>query len=219
MKKEMTIWGVGLRFTVFSTLYVILALAVHYLWYPVFVIEVIPHAALTAIGLILITIGVLIWVAGSKEVDRAFEEGVLATQGVYALCRHPIYGNAIFFTIPGVLLFFRSWLLLSVPLVMYAIFKVLIREEEGYLRQTFGEAYLAYEREVNAVFPKIWKAYGNLWYPEDTGQIADRVYAAKVRDVNLFLYAEGQQALAFDAAYAGNTLQEELERLPLPPNR
>jgi hypothetical protein len=30
-----------------------------------------------------------IWVAASKAVDQAFEEGVLATQGVYALCRHP----------------------------------------------------------------------------------------------------------------------------------
>ena len=123
MKKEMTLWGVGPRFTIFSTLYVMLALAVHYLWYPAFVMEGIPYAVLVAIGLLLVAIGVPIWVAGGKAVDRAFEEGVLATQGVYALCRHPIYGNAIFFTIPGVLLLFRSWLLLSVPLVMYAFHK------------------------------------------------------------------------------------------------
>ena len=217
MKKEMTLWGVGPRFTIFSTLYVMLALAVHYLWYPAFVMEGIPYAVLVAIGLLLVAIGVPIWVAGGKAVDRAFEEGVLATQGVYALCRHPIYGNAIFFTIPGVLLLFRSWLLLSVPLVMYAIFKVLIRQEDEYLRQAFGEAYLAYEREVNAVFPQVWKAYSNLWYPVDTGQIADRVYAVKVKDVNLFLYADGQQTLAFDAAYAGDTLQEEIKRLPIAP--
>ena len=213
----MTVWGIGLRFTLFSSLYFVLVLIVHYVWYPTFLIQRVPYAVLVVAGLILITIGVPIWIAAARSVDRAFAEGILMAQGVYALCRHPLYGNTIFFTIPGVLLFFRSWLLLSVPLIMYALFKLLIREEEDYLRQTFGEAYLAYEREVNTVFPQVWKAYSNLWYPEDTGQIADNVYAIRVRDVNLFFHAEGQQVLAFDAAYAGNTLQEELERLPLPP--
>jgi protein-S-isoprenylcysteine O-methyltransferase Ste14 len=104
-------------------------------------------------------------------VDRAFEAGSLATQGIYALCRHPIYGNAIFFTIPGMLLFFRSWLLFTVPLVMYIVFRLLIKEEDEYLRQKFGPAYLIYEKKVNAVFPKVWKAYSNLWYPAPTGQV------------------------------------------------
>jgi hydroxyacylglutathione hydrolase len=217
MSKKMTVWGIGLRFTLFSSLYFVLVLVIHYVWYPTFVIRGVPYAVLAVAGVILIAIGVPIWIAAARSVDRAFEEGILMTQGVYALCRHPIYGNAIFFTIPGVLLFFRSWLLLSVPLVMYALLKVLIREEENYLRQTFGEAYLAYEKEVNAVFPQVWEVYSNLWYPEDTGQITDNVYAVKVRDVNLFLYAVGQHILAFDAASAGDDLQEELKRLPIAP--
>jgi hydroxyacylglutathione hydrolase len=217
MKKEMTTWGVGHKFTVFSVLYLILALVVHYVWYPLFVIEEIPHVIIIAIGLILIAIGVPIWVAGSKAVDRAFEEGVLATQGVYALCRHPIYGNAIFFTIPGVLLFFRSWLLLTVPVAMYIIFRLLIREEEDYLRQEFGATYLEYEREVNAVFPRVWKLRRSLWYPVDTGQVAENVYAIGVKDANMFIYADGEHAIAIDAAYAGNALQEELKRLPIDP--
>ena len=69
------------------------------------------YALLIVAGVILLAIGVPIWVTASKEVDRAYEGEYLATQGIYALCRHPIYGNAIFFTIPGILLFFRSWLL------------------------------------------------------------------------------------------------------------
>jgi hydroxyacylglutathione hydrolase len=217
MKKEMTTWGVGHKFTVFSVLYLILALVVHYVWYPLFVIEEIPHVIIIATGLILIAIGVPIWVAGSKAVDRAFEEGVLATQGVYALCRHPIYGNAIFFTIPGVLLFFRSWLLLTVPVAMYIIFRLLIREEEDYLRQEFGATYLEYEREVNAVFPRVWKLRRSLWYPVDTGQVAENVYAIGVKDANMFIYADGKHAIAIDAAYAGDALQEELKRIPIEP--
>ena len=217
MKKEMTIWGVGPRFTFLSVLYLILALVVHYVWYPLFVIQSIPYAIFVVVGLLLMAIGIPIWVTASKAVDRAFEEGVLATQGVYALCRHPTYGNAIFFTIPGVLMFFRSWLLLTVPVAMYVIFRLLIGEEEDYLRQKFGPAYLEYEKEVNAVFPKVWKLRRSLWYPLDTSQVAENVYAVRVGDVNMFIYANGEHAIAIDAAYGGDTLREELKRLPISP--
>jgi hypothetical protein len=59
-------------------------------------------------------------------------------------------------------MFFRSWLLLTVPLVMYAIPKLLIHQEDDYLRRAFREAYLACEREVNAVLPKVRRAYSYL---------------------------------------------------------
>jgi hydroxyacylglutathione hydrolase len=217
MRREMTIWGIGHKFTIFSVLYLILALVVHYVWYPLFVIQGIPYAVFVVVGLILMAVGIPIWVIASKAVDRAFEEGGLATQGVYALCRHPIYGNAIFFTIPGLLLFFRSWLLLTVPVAMYIIFRLLIRGEEDYLRQKFGLAYLEYEKEVNAVFPKVWKLRRSLWYPVDTARVTENVYAIRVKDANMFIYAEGEHAIAIDAAYAGNALQEELKRLPISP--
>lgn len=217
MSKKMTVWGVGPRFTLFSTLYFILALVVHYAWYPTFVIQGIPYAVLVVVGIILIAIGVLIWVAASKTVDRAFEEGSLATQGTYALCRHPIYGNTIFFTIPGILLSFRSWLLLTVPLVMYVVFKLLIKEEDEYLRQRFGPAYLEYEKEVNAVFPKVWKVYSILFYPAPTGQVTENVYAVKDRDVNMFIYTAGEHTVAIDAAYSVDALREELRQLPIDP--
>ena len=217
MKKEMTIWGVGPKFTFLSILYLILVLVVHCVWYPLFVIQGIPYAVFVVVGLLLMAIGVPIWVTASKAVDRAFEEGVLATQGIYALCRHPTYGNTIFFTIPGVLMFFRSWLLLAVPVAMYVIFRLLIGEEEDYLRQKFGPAYLEYEKEVNAVFPKVWRLRRSLLYPVDTGQVAENVYAVRVGDVNMFIHADGEHAIAIDAAYTGDALREELKRLPISP--
>jgi hydroxyacylglutathione hydrolase len=217
MSKEMTVWGVGGKFTLFSVLYLALALAAHYVWYPLFVMRGIPYALLIAAGVILVAIGVPIWVTASREVDRAYEGEYLATQGVYALCRHPIYGNAIFFTIPGILLFFRSWLLLTVPVAMYAIFKVLIRGEEAYLREKFGNAYLEYAREVNAVFPRLWKLRSAFWYPASTGQVAEHVYAITAGDASMFIYADGERAIAVDAGYGGPALQKELQRIPVDP--
>jgi hydroxyacylglutathione hydrolase len=215
MSRQMTVWGVGPRFTLLSVLYLALALAAHYVWYPLFVMRGIPYALLIPAGVILITIGVPIWVTAAKEVDRAYEEGYLAMQGVYALCRHPIYGNAIFLTIPGILLFFRSWLLLTVPVAMYVIFRVLIGEEETHLREAFGEAYVAYAKEVNLAFPRLWKLRSAFWYPTPTGQVAERVYAVTAGDASMFIYADGEHAIAIDAGYGGQALQQELERIPV----
>jgi hydroxyacylglutathione hydrolase len=214
-KGKMTIWGVGLRFTVFSVLYLALTLIVHYVWYPIFAIRGVPHGVLAVAGLLLLAIGVPIWRAGSRAVDQAFDEGHLATQGVYALCRHPIYGSATFFVIPGILLFFRSWLLLTVPVAMYVLARLLVRREEAYLQEKFGQAYLEYAGRVNALFPKVWRPYSATWYPVETGQVAEYVYAVRVRDVNMFIYADGEHAVAIDAAYAKDKLRKEAKRLPI----
>jgi hydroxyacylglutathione hydrolase len=215
MGKQMTIWGVGLKFALFSVLCFVLALVVHVTWYPLFVIQGVPPVVLIAVGLILIAIGVPLWVAASRGVDRAFEAGELATQGVYALCRHPIYGSATFFVIPGILLLFRSWVLLAVPVAMAVLARLLVRREEAYLQEKFGQAYLEYAARVGALFPRIWRFYHAMWYPVDTGQVTEHVYAIRVRDVNMFIYADGEHAIAIDTTYSGDNLRQEARRLPV----
>jgi hydroxyacylglutathione hydrolase len=215
MGKQMTIWGVGPKFTAFSVLCLVLALVVHVIWYPLSVIQGMPPVVLIAVGLILISIGVPIWGAASREVDRAFEAGELATQGVYALCRHPIYGSATFFVIPGILLLFRSWVLLAVPVAMAVLARLLVRREEVYLREKFGQAYLEYAASVGALFPRIWRLYHAMWYPVDTGQVMEHVYAVRVGDVNMFIYADGEHAVAIDTAYSEDRLRREAKRLPV----
>jgi glyoxylase-like metal-dependent hydrolase (beta-lactamase superfamily II)/protein-S-isoprenylcysteine O-methyltransferase Ste14 len=217
MKKEMTVWGVGLRFSLLSLACAALALGAHFVWYPLFVIRAIPYGLLVTLGVILMAIGIPIWVMAGIQVDRAFEEGVLATQGMYALCRHPIYGNGIFFTLPGVLLFFRSWLLLLVPVATYLIGRLLIQEEEEYLRQKFGPAYRDYERQVNPLFPRVWKLRAAWFYPVPTGQIAEHVYAVQDGNVNAFIYADRSHAIAIDTGYTGDMPRKELARLAIPP--
>lgn len=56
--KHMTIWGVGLKFALFSVLCFALALVVHVIWSPLFVIQGIPPVVLITVGLTLIAIGV-----------------------------------------------------------------------------------------------------------------------------------------------------------------
>ena len=59
-------------------------------------------------------------------------------------------------SVPGVALVMSSWIGLAVPLVMYVILRVLVREEETYLERRFGDEYRAYQRRVPAVLPLGW---------------------------------------------------------------
>lgn len=101
---------------------------------------------------------------------------------------------------------------------MYVLLKLLIAEEENYLRQRFGEAYTEYEREVNAVFPKFWKFVGNFFYPLPTGQVTENLYAIKVKDANLFIHTDDEHAIAIDAGFPGDVLQDEFKQLPIIPD-
>jgi protein-S-isoprenylcysteine O-methyltransferase Ste14 len=75
------------------------------------------------------------------------------------LVRHPIYSAWIVFILPGIVLPTASWPLLLTPLFAYAAFKLLIRHEDDYLQERFGEAYLDYRNRVNELLliPIPWR--------------------------------------------------------------
>jgi protein-S-isoprenylcysteine O-methyltransferase Ste14 len=87
-------------------------------------------------------------------IHKYFNEGKLATRGVYAYFRHPIYGSWIVFIVPGVVLMLNSLLGLTVPFFMYVVFSALIKEEEEYLEEKFGDEYFEYKRKVGSIFPR-----------------------------------------------------------------
>ena len=96
----MTIWGVGPKFAFLSSLYFLFVLILHFVFYPLFVIEIIPYALLVATGIILMSIGIPIWILSAKTIVKGFSQGKLITDGIYAICRHPLYGHGIFFIFP-----------------------------------------------------------------------------------------------------------------------
>jgi hydroxyacylglutathione hydrolase len=214
----MTLWGIGPRLILLTALYAVPIIIAQYAGYPRFLIQGVPDAVFIVLGSALIVIGLPIWVWASRSVDRAYDEGTLATQGAYALCRHPIYGNAIFFSIPGILLFFRSWLLLSIPVAAYLFCKLLLRKEEERLRRKFGSAYRDYEKAVPALFPKVWNVTKCFFYPAPTIRLDENVSAVRDGDVNMFLYTDGADTIAVDAGYSAKAVSRELRRLAVDPS-
>jgi protein-S-isoprenylcysteine O-methyltransferase Ste14 len=112
-----------------------------------------PRPWVIAVGAALLAVGLPMCVAAVITLARDFEAGKLFTGGPYAWCRHPIYASWVVFNVPGMVLLADSWLGLLVPIPMYVALRLLVREEERWLEQTFGDAYRAYRARVPAVLP------------------------------------------------------------------
>lgn len=159
MSEKMTVWGIGPIFAIISILYFLAVVFINFRYPQYFVIKNMPYSVFIIIGIILLLIGIPLWIVSAKSILTGFKEGRLLIEGVYSIVRHPLYSAFIVFIVPGIVMFFRSWILFTVPIVMYITFKILIKKEEHYLEQKFGQLYLDYKSTVNAVFPclRFWK--------------------------------------------------------------
>lgn len=152
-EKRMTLLGVGLEFTIISITYTAIILALHFLWMSHFSIPV-PRVLTLLFGILLVVIGIPIYLISGLTIHKYFNEGKLATKGIYGYFRHPIYGSWIVFIVPGVVLIINSVIGLTIPIFMYALFKILIVEEDTYLEEKFGEEFFKYKKRVGGIFPK-----------------------------------------------------------------
>jgi protein-S-isoprenylcysteine O-methyltransferase Ste14 len=150
--KRLSRWGVGPKTFAPAVVYLLAAWAVTSAWPGVCKIPS-PPGIVDVIAAVLIGLGVALWLTGIITVMRAYGRDQLATSGVFALVRHPVYAAWITLILPGLALRTRSWPMLLTSLVAYAIFKRLIPREDKYLTERFGQAYLDYRRCVNEVIP------------------------------------------------------------------
>jgi len=83
----------------------------------------------------------------------------LTTSGPYAYTRNPLYLGSLMLA-AGFAIAARSWLIIAVMLLMFAVIYVpVIAGEERYLRQTFP-GYDDYARHVPRMLPRL-RPYGN----------------------------------------------------------
>ena len=149
----MTRCGIGPKFFTIAVLYAIPAGWLSYRYPDLFVIRSVPYWAIVCVAAGLLAVGTVIYAKALRTFNRCYRQGCLAREGAFSLVRHPIYAAWIWLIIPGCVLFFRSWLLLTVPFVAYVVFKVLIREEDDYLHRKFGQSYLEYRSRTREMFP------------------------------------------------------------------
>ncbi|HZD52392.1 MAG TPA: isoprenylcysteine carboxylmethyltransferase family protein [Woeseiaceae bacterium] len=100
-----------------------------------------------------LTIGLRYIVRGGRG-GRVYADD-LVTEGVYGLCRNPMYtGNMLLVT--GLAIASNSFvtLMTAVPLVVFA-YSAIVAAEEAYLRNKFGAAFDAYCQDVPRWLPDI----------------------------------------------------------------
>jgi protein-S-isoprenylcysteine O-methyltransferase Ste14 len=101
-----------------------------------------------ALGLALAFAGVAAVIRHRTTIVPHRPVATLLTDGAYRLSRNPMYtGLAIAYL--GLALLFGSWWPLALwPLVIVAVRHLVIRPEEQYLAQRFGQAYTDYQSRV-----------------------------------------------------------------------
>jgi len=159
MSKTMTRCGIGPAFSIVAVLSGILTGGLTYMYPDRLTIRGIPYWAPAILGIGFLGVGTVVYMYSLRIFNRGYRKGLLVTDGPYSVVRHPIYAAWILLICPGLVLFFRSWPMLFVPLTAYVSFKAFIHKEDDYLKDKFGPAYLDYRSKVDELFPnrRFWR--------------------------------------------------------------
>jgi protein-S-isoprenylcysteine O-methyltransferase Ste14 len=98
-----------------------------------------------------LTIGLAYIKRGGK--DKNVFAKRLVTEGVFAHCRNPLYlGNILIIVGLGIVAHSLLFYLIGIPLFIF-FYMAIIRAEENYLANKFGQEYIEYCRSVNRFIP------------------------------------------------------------------
>lgn len=121
--------------------------------------SIIPSLLFIIAGVLCSAGGAVLWGAAvfGARIDIKIKSNQLATGGIYASVRNPIY-SAFLFACTGALLFCRNWYVLLLPLLFWLYLTVFMKlTEEKWLAERFGDEYAAYCKQVNRFIPWIKK--------------------------------------------------------------
>ena len=111
--------------------------------------------AVTVAGIVLVLAGLALAASGVAGVVRHRTTIVphrqvttLVTAGGYRWSRNPMYTGLAVASLGAALLIGSWWALLLLPLVLLGVTRLVIRPEEEYLSERFGQQYLEYRSRV-----------------------------------------------------------------------
>lgn len=110
---------------------------------------------ITVIGLILIILGIAFWLLANlkSKIDDEIKSNRLATTGIYGIVRHPIYA-AFLYVVTGAILITDNLYLFVLPIIYWIVLTIgMIKTEEKWLTDKFGESYDEYSRKVSRFVP------------------------------------------------------------------
>ncbi len=148
--------GIGPTLASLSISYFVSTVALAIYFSPFLRLPVISKDLRITIGAAFIAMGIVLYITGVIFMLKAYNADKLCTSGAFALCRHPIYSAWICFIVPGLSFWANSLLSFTTPLVMYIIFKILIKKEDRYLMTKFDTDYILYKKNTPEILPLGW---------------------------------------------------------------
>ena len=148
-------WGIGPRFGLPCVGYGIATVLLTRRFPSVFGFPNDAHVVVGVLGLLLVSVGVVIYLTTLGWFLAARKGEALVTTGPFRVVRHPLYATWLWLICPGIALLCSSWLTLGVIPVGYVAFRSFIKDEEDELECRFGREYEMYQREVSQIFPRL----------------------------------------------------------------
>lgn len=110
-------------------------------------------------GGIIIVLGIIIWFIGAMRsgMDRNITENKLKTDGIYSWVRNPMYTGCWFIMVGITFMWHNYFVLPMIPVDWIILTVVLIKTEEKWLFEVYGDEYAEYKRSVNRCIP---------WFPK-----------------------------------------------------
>ena len=113
------------------------------------------YGAFRIFGIVIEFSGVMAFVASVTEMKDNWRAGVqrkdktkLVTTGIYAISRNPAFLGFILMYL-GILCAFFNWCLLGATILVVVLFHLqIVKVEEPFLIEAFGQEYLAYKKKV-----------------------------------------------------------------------
>ena len=102
--------------------------------------------AFLAIGMIFIIIS-LFNLGKSVRLGLPSEQTTFKSHGIYKISRNPMYVGLHLVTLSS-MIFSLNWIVIAMGVYSFVIYHFIIKGEENFLKNRFGEAYLTYQRKV-----------------------------------------------------------------------
>lgn len=147
MSKKMEIEGVGPKIILLGVIYYIIAYFVNKNYPDAFTITN-NAGSLNWLTITLSIIGLFLWISSVVLLLRFFPKGKLITGGPFRVFLNPLYNAFTFFIFPAIALYYNSWIFFGAGVVFLVATITIGKEEERYLRDTFGKEYDEYRKSV-----------------------------------------------------------------------
>ncbi|GAB4069691.1 isoprenylcysteine carboxylmethyltransferase family protein [Ancylobacter sonchi] len=142
-----------------------------------------PHEIIESVGVVLLFVAIAgrtwcsLYISGRKKSE-------IVALGPYSISRNPLYVFSFIGAAGAGAQFGSLVAAVAATLLTWLVFSVVVRKEERFLAERFGETYLIYKARV----PRFWPNF-RLWQNVDTLEIRPRMVMQTFIDACVFLAA------------------------------